>query len=333
MLELNTLLMPRLDPEYERLITYKTLFYTTVLLLAILVTHLCVMLVRGILEALDWKIVFNNNAVCTDDGINCDIVINENLEPPPPREGVLYSPGMAMYCLDIVARVANMYGTLWTRGFVIPTGTTVAQSLIVYPHSTKPVIGKIILEISTKRAYIIFRGTQTAQEVKADLHIQQKQTTCCTEDHIRAHSGFVDMYNSLKKDIHRFLGAHQDLTEVVVTGHSLGAALAVLCSFDISRSLDKPLLVSTYVFACPRVGNAAFQKAYSPLCFNIMNHADLIPCLPPSVVPGPSRDTVDTYCHVGQVVMFQDNRESLSLNHEIPIYQANITKAITCTGF
>ena len=71
--------------------------------------------------------------------------------------------------------------------------------------------------------------------------------------------------------VERLLRLHPG-AEVVVTGHSLGGALATLCAYDLllarSREGDTPLKqprVLLVSFAAPRMFNEAFQRAMSEL--------------------------------------------------------------------
>lgn len=58
-------------------------------------------------------------------------------------------------------------------------------------------------------------------------------------------------------DIHRGV-------RVLVTGHSLGGALAMLCALDVARKWHGVDL-SCYTFGAPRVGNPIFAWLYSTL--------------------------------------------------------------------
>ena len=44
----------------------------------------------------------------------------------------------------------------------------------------------------------------------------------------------------------------------MVTGHSLGAALATFCAVDIMRTIKPKTTVYLYTFGSPRVGNQKF---------------------------------------------------------------------------
>jgi triacylglycerol lipase len=68
---------------------------------------------------------------------------------------------------------------------------------------------------------------------------------------------------------------------VVVTGHSLGGALATLLVADLTAST--PLKPQAWTFASPRVGDAAFAARYgamSTVSWRIYNQVDVVPYFP-----------------------------------------------------
>ena len=55
--------------------------------------------------------------------------------------------------------------------------------------------------------------------------------------------------------------------QVLVTGHSLGGAVATLCAFDLARKAEElgisPSQCCCITFGAPRTGNAAFAKLFN----------------------------------------------------------------------
>ena len=104
---------------------------------------------------------------------------------------------------------------------------------------------------------------------------------------IRVHEGFLTALDSVLTDIIGALfpglepTAHS-LKPLVITGHSLGGALAVLCAYLLQRQ-GFPVH-SVYTFGQPRVGDRAFAADYEALCggktFRLVNQNDLVPRLP-----------------------------------------------------
>jgi predicted lipase len=71
---------------------------------------------------------------------------------------------------------------------------------------------------------------------------------------------------------------------IVVTGHSLGGALAAICALDLVLSdITTGENLELITFGEPRVGNAEYAAAmdkYVPQSYRVVNKRDLVPHLP-----------------------------------------------------
>ncbi|GKS92681.1 lipase [Acidovorax sp. SUPP2539] len=148
----------------------------------------------------------------------------------------------------------------------------------------------------------------------------------------------------------RYAGMARDsgkTLSVSVVGHSLGAAVATLASFDIAHFLDANGArgkVSTYAFNPPRLGMEAVAQRYiAPKTAGGMAFAlrqftrslDPIQSMPMLMHhPGwAASPRPGTYSAAGnpQVVTYQDrwaDRINLSANHELPQWQPVIASAM-----
>ena len=108
-------------------------------------------------------------------------------------------------------------------------------------------------------------------------------------DKCKVHEGFDNQYGPMKS---HYLGEAEKVHEqypqhrLIVTGHSLGGALATLAAADIRRLKNPWFLANTelYTYGSPRVGNEAtarFLSNQSPLSYRVTAMHDLIPRLPP----------------------------------------------------
>jgi hypothetical protein len=104
---------------------------------------------------------------------------------------------------------------------------------------------------------------------------------------------------------------------VVVTGHSLGAALSVLLTLDIALNIKCP--VSSYNFASPMVGDPIFANCFNQLLgettppisanYRVANGMDVVPNLPSNVfyAPGSPQEwnymQVNGYCPVDSGIL------------------------------
>ncbi len=101
------------------------------------------------------------------------------------------------------------------------------------------------------------------------------------------HQGFHDIYHStpcrdpLLGELKKLLDAG-DVAALHVTGHSLGAALAVINTLDIVTNLGvQPLM---WTFAGPRVGDTHFKNAFDAAvdhAVRVVNKPDVVPKVPP----------------------------------------------------
>ncbi len=133
---------------------------------------------------------------------------------------------------------------------------------------------------------IAFRGTDTAEDRIRDLRFWKKKIPYGNySSKIRVHSGFIDAYKSkrVREEIHEQIT--DNIRHIEVSGHSLGAAMAVLCAIDINYNFPHVDLEAV-LFGCPRVGNRAFARSYNNRVFKtfrVENNNDVVTKIPPAV--------------------------------------------------
>eukprot|EP01094_Clydonella_sp_ATCC50884_P021052 TRINITY_DN4530_c0_g1_i1.p1 TRINITY_DN4530_c0_g1~~TRINITY_DN4530_c0_g1_i1.p1 ORF type:complete len:306 (+),score=75.95 TRINITY_DN4530_c0_g1_i1:43-918(+) len=140
---------------------------------------------------------------------------------------------------------------------------------------------------------VSFRGTQDAslRNWIVDLYLPLKEVYNAsnpTNETIEIHSGFIGAYRRLAPLVRAAVAeARQKLPtyRVLVTGHSLGAALAEICALDLveHRFASDVTVIN---FGSPRVGNDGFSAYYSehvPNTTRVVNNRDIVPSLPPKV--------------------------------------------------
>lgn len=81
---------------------------------------------------------------------------------------------------------------------------------------------------------------------------------------VKIHAGFLGIYRSVREEIHSTVQAYlakDPHTNVITTGHSLGAGLATVCAHDLDSSgICKPVCMP---FCSPRVGNLQFVEDFN----------------------------------------------------------------------
>ena len=133
--------------------------------------------------------------------------------------------------------------------------------------------------------YVVFRGSSSITNFIDDMNFFQVPYPYCEKCSV--HKGFYSANAAVVKDITEEVLRLQKMFpsyDVVVTGHSLGAAVATLCAVDlIDANVQNVKLIN---FGSPRVGDIEAAEYISDRIFKkfrITNHKDVVPHLPLSV--------------------------------------------------
>jgi pimeloyl-ACP methyl ester carboxylesterase len=111
------------------------------------------------------------------------------------------------------------------------------------------------------------------------------------------HQGFDKALDVVWNDIATALEQAKPISRLIVTGHSLGAALSALCA---SRVADELGIIpeAVYAFGMPRVGTPAFAAKYNgklgDRTYRLVHGTDIVPTVPP---------TKFGFCHVGRCIV------------------------------
>ncbi|WCJ23542.1 alpha/beta-Hydrolases superfamily protein [Euphorbia peplus] len=149
---------------------------------------------------------------------------------------------------------------------------------------------------------IAFRGTQenSLQNWISDLFWKQLDLNYPDMPDAMVHHGFYSAYHNTTmrpvivsavkraKDYYGELG-------IMVTGHSMGGAMAAFCGLDLTVNLGAKN-VQVITFGQPRIGNSVFASYYIrlvPHTFRITHDHDIVPHLPPYYTYFPTK----TYHH------------------------------------
>lgn len=134
---------------------------------------------------------------------------------------------------------------------------------------------------------ITFRGSNSGEDWKTNLTFCKKVIPYGnTASKIRVHTGFLEAYKSpnVRNVIHKKMTC--DVQKVKISGHSQGAALAILCAVDLEYNYPERDY-EVILFGAPRVGNRAFQKSYNKRVFKTLrveNGNDIVTKIPPAIM-------------------------------------------------
>lgn len=152
---------------------------------------------------------------------------------------------------------------------------------------------------SPDRIFVAFKGTSNTETMKTDINVIQTRadtvlpTIAGVETQrpgsnewkaAKLHKGFSDAYKTLNGTLLEKLSEllRNKKRPIYLTGHSLGGALATICSTDIVLSLG---INDVYVctFGSPRTGNRFWARFYDKLVtahWRLAIRSDVITTLP-----------------------------------------------------
>jgi len=197
---------------------------------------------------------------------------------------------------------------------------------ILFPKNTIILDNKNALAIvhndyTTNESFIYIRGTKTYKDVIRDMDTKYGTFGSTNVDH-----GFMRIYQDHKTEL---INACSEAEHVNIRGHSLGAAIALLLTYDLTISGKR---CTTILFACPKVGGSAFANILSQSVMNtksvlirIENSCDMIPMMPlPVGLSYTRRSNPRMYVSCGVLLSFTLNRGGLYVNHQIEAYRQGI---------
>ena len=137
---------------------------------------------------------------------------------------------------------------------------------------------------------VAFRGTESLGDWLADLNVLST-----THSYGTVHRGFRSAYSvvdaRLRAELRKFPGV-----PVLITGHSLGGALATIAAAEWQGTFDVRWI---YTYGQPAVGKGRFPafmaQHYGSRLIRVVNDDDIVPQVPP------------TYDHVGRSIPFDAN--------------------------
>ncbi|XP_042498921.1 phospholipase A1-Igamma3, chloroplastic-like [Macadamia integrifolia] len=165
-----------------------------------------------------------------------------------------------------------------------------------------------IKRLGRRDIVIAWRGTVTYLEWIADLKDILHPANFGDDPSIKIESGFFDLYTKKEQDckycsfsareqvlaeIKRLIERYKrDELSITITGHSLGAALALLSAYDIAEMKvnirddsenQSRIPISVFSFGGPRVGNLKFKERCDELgvkVLRVINVHDKVPTVP-----------------------------------------------------
>ncbi|KAG0616241.1 hypothetical protein M758_5G101200 [Ceratodon purpureus] len=199
------------------------------------------------------------------------------------RALVLVEYASAVYIIDD----ASLLSWTCSRCKGLTKGFKIHTLIVDVQHCLQAFVG---VAENMKAIIIAFRGTQdtSMQNWAEDLYFRELDLDYPGVIDAMVHRGFYAAYhNTTLRE--RVVGAVQDILQarsdlgVMITGHSMGGAMATFCALDLSANYGFKN-VEVITFGQPRVGNQAFSVYYNehvPLTIRVTHAHDVVPHLPP----------------------------------------------------
>src|SRR5579862_6635780 len=190
---------------------------------------------------------------------------------PPPE----FNRPLAQQVAALVQNAYDQYiqGTNW---HILP-GYEILAVLEAKPEgwtAKDERFGFIAQEQTSGDLFVTFRGTQSPEDWLSNLTFPQVPHAWGMVER-----GFSTLYNQCSTSVRQTV-ANAGAARVVVTGHSLGGALATLATADLVLAGRAPLM---YTFASPRTGNVDFANKFNQnvqVRWRVANTEDLVTTVP-----------------------------------------------------
>lgn len=174
---------------------------------------------------------------------------------------------------------------------------------------------------SEEHIIVAFRGTTTTADWISDAIATQRKFKCVSDSGL-THVGISDIYYSAREQILSTLKRLSEEKALIITGHSLGGALAVLCAVDVSSNskFNNPMV---YTYGAPRVGDPVFAKKFAGTVnysYRFNNRFDVVTHLPPHIYKLPKREKTYHFMHVREDIPLHFHNGSVSANHVVSSY-------------
>ena len=196
--------------------------------------------------------------------------------------------------------------------------------------------GFVALNVTTGNVFVTFRGTESIFDWMADLSIAQVPHAWG-----KVAKGFEFVYQQCSGSVITAVARAPGAT-VFVTGHSLGAALAVLASADLANAAG--ITPQLYSFANPRTGDPDFAAKFNqnvPVHWRIANTEDIVTTVWLATGRIDAAGSTEhsavgivlerisglEFQHVGDAVPFTVQRGSIVQNHDMAMYRDTISAA------
>ena len=267
--------------------------------------------------------ILKNDDYCkeTDHKELCKIPLNEQLKTPVfTNEYNVDNAEMALVNINKI-RTGN--------GIESPT----TQNMWYTFESNYNDIPYGVGRVTDEYIIILFRGADGKNSSERGISKIVNQIPFSDEkssEDLLCHEGWLGEFNKFKSDIELLLSPSNTLP-VFISGYDMGSAFATYTT-KLALSMSGDRNVMTYIFGGLRSTNKDFIddiNSHPKLLsfYSIENSSDEITSFPGPVIINDD-EVLQGYYFAGSPVIFDDNRESLNLNHSLPCFYHNLNNTL-----
>jgi hypothetical protein len=166
----------------------------------------------------------------------------------------------------------------------------------------------------TNSIFVAFRGSSNLQNWLDNIQISK--ISPYNDKSINVEKGFYKAYNYVKHELISnlpILAEKYNTNRLLITGHSLGAAMATLMTYDIITLFSDYTVSYLINFGSPRVGNPAFVSSFnqhtnSITHYRITHYHDIVPHVPEEFLG---------YLHISNEIWYNEDNSQYKICNDL----------------
>jgi hypothetical protein len=162
-----------------------------------------------------------------------------------------------------------------------PNDVSSVNHNFIYQEKTEELYGLTKLVEASRTLFVSFRGSTNLQDFVNNLDFRLVPLDT-PQSKVRIHAGFHRRFRLIEASLKEAVHAQSDrFDRIIVTGHSLGGALASIASVYLANMVQKNVYCVS--FGSPRVGNREFVDLFRKSVSGsrrFVNSGDPVPSIP-----------------------------------------------------